>query len=172
MRILTINSGSSSIKFSLYDMGDGEVLVLSGKAEGIGVTEGRFRTVVSAGGVASEEHRVFRSHVEALEAITAWLGGMKGAAPDAVGHRLVHGGCTYIKPHRINAELLDALDALVPFAPDHLPHEIGAIKAFERFYPRIAQVACFDTAFHRTMPDVAQRYALPADVRSQGIVRY
>ncbi len=172
MLVLAINSGSSSIKFSLYDMGDEEVLVLSGQTEGIGAAAGRFRAAVSEGNVVTEEERVFRNHDEALAAITAWLAARKGRTPEAIGHRLVHGGSTYIKPHRITDELLTALDDLVPFAPDHLPHEIGAIKAFERFSPGIAQIACFDTAFHRTMPDVAQRYALPEDVRRHGIVRY
>ncbi len=172
MLVLAINSGSSSIKFSLYDMGDEEVLVLSGQTEGIGAAAGRFCAAVSEGNVVTEEERVFRNHDEALAAITAWLAARKGRTPEAIGHRLVHGGSTYIKPHRITDELLTALDDLVPFAPDHLPHEIGAIKAFERFSPGIAQIACFDTAFHRTMPDVAQRYALPEDVRRHGIVRY
>ncbi len=171
MRILTINSGSSSIKFSLYDMGGGEVLMLSGNALGIGAAAGRFRIAVSGENPRIEEARAFRNHNDALEAITAWLAARE-AQPEAVGHRLVHGGSIYIRPHRITADLLTALDALVPFAPDHLPHEIDAIKAIEGFYPGITQVACFDTAFHRTMPDVAQRYALPEDVRRHGIVRY
>ena len=153
-------------------MGGGEVQVLSGKTEGIGASAGRFSTRASDGNAQGEDTRVFLNHNEALKVITAWLAGVKGGAPDAVGHRLVHGGSMYVKPHLIDEELLKALKALVPFAPDHLPHEIGAIEAFMRFYPRIAQVACFDTAFHRTMPEVAQRYALPGEVRRHGIVRY
>ncbi len=171
MRILTINSGSSSIKFSLYDMAGGEVLMLSGNALGIGGIAGRFHIAVPGENQGIEEARAFQNHNDALEAITAWLA-EREARPDAIGHRLVHGGSIYVRPHRITADLLTALDALVPFAPDHLPHEMDAIKTFERFYPGMPQVACFDTAFHRTMPDVAQRYALPEDVRRHGIVRY
>jgi acetate kinase len=173
MRMLTINSGSSSIKFSLYSMGLEETLMLSGSIAGIGTAAGRFHVVAPDGTVRFEAERKFQDHVEALDAIMAWLeGSAEGRKFDAIGHRLVHGGSAYVKPHRINAELLSALDALIPFAPDHLPHELDAVKAFKRSYPGVTQVACFDTAFHRTMPDVAQRYALPEEMRRQGVLRY
>ncbi len=173
MRILTINSGSSSIKFSLYDMGDEETLLLSGNASGIGATAGRFRITDSEGHAETEEERTFPDHAAALETINAWFSAREETRrPEAAGHRIVHGGSQFIVPHRINARLIAAIENLVPFAPDHLPHEVAAIRAIERFYPGIAQVACFDTAFHRTMPDVAQRYALSEDVLRHGIVRY
>ncbi len=171
MRILTINSGSSSIKFSLYDLGGREELLLSGNASGVGAAAGRFRIIVPGENPGIEEEINFRNHNEALAAITVRLTERK-VHPDAIGHRLVHGGSMYIRPHLINADLLATLDVLVPFAPDHLPHEIDAIKAFERFYRGIPQIACFDTSFHRTMPDVAQGYALPEDVLRHGILRY
>jgi acetate kinase len=84
----------------------------------------------------------------------------------------VHGGSAYTEPRLITLELLTALDGLIPFAPDHLPHEIGAVREIARLYPGIRQVACFDTAFHRTMPGVARLYALPEEVRQQGVERY
>ncbi len=173
MRILTINSGSSSIKFSLYGMEPEETLMLSGSIAGIGTATGRFHVASPNGTARIEAERKFQNHVEALDVIMAWLSGSaEGRTLDAIGHRLVHGGSAYIRPNLIDAQLLVALDALIPFAPDHLPHEIDAIKACARFYPGARQVGCFDTAFHRTMPGVAQRYALPEEVQRHGVLRY
>jgi acetate kinase len=173
MRILTINSGSSSIKFSLYDMGPDETMMLSGNISGIGTARGRFYVTSSDGTVMTEAERQFPDHVEALSVLMAWLGQRaEGRTLDAIGHRLVHGGSAYVKPNLIDAQLLAALDALVPFAPDHLPHEMEAIRACARFYPGAREVACFDTAFHRTMPAVAQHYALPEEVQRHGVLRY
>ncbi len=173
MNVLTVNSGSSSIKFSIYSMGNEGTLMLSGNIAGIGAATGRFRIATPNGTVRREAERQFQNHVEALDAIMVWLGrSAEGRTLDAIGHRLVHGGSTYIEPHRMNTELLSALNTLIPFAPDHLPHEIEAIKACSRFYPGVQQVACFDTAFHRTMPAAAQRYALPQEVQRHGVLRY
>jgi acetate kinase len=173
MRILTINSGSSSIKFSLYDIGPDETMMLSGNISGIGSARGRFHVASPDGRVRMETERQFPDHVEALRALMGWLGeSAEGGTLDAIGHRVVHGGSAYIRPNLIDAQLLAALDALVPFAPDHLPHEIEAIRACERSYPEARQVACFDTAFHRTMPAVAQHYALPEEVQRHGVLRY
>lgn len=173
MILLTINSGSSSIKFSLYRMGSAETPVLSGSFGGIGFDSGFFQIKDAEGRIKVEKKSAVRDHGSALQEIIAWLQGSEGIREvDAIGHRLVHGGSAYTEPHLITAELLSALDALVPFAPDHLPHEMDAVKAFNRFYPGVPQVACFDTAFHRTMPDVARRYALPEEVRRHGVLRY
>jgi acetate kinase len=173
MRVLTVNSGSSSIKFALYDTGARETAALSGIVSGIGTAHGRFRAAGPAGGVVFEEERPFQDHVKAFDAITGRLEEAgEGRALDVIGHRVVHGGSAYIRPHLIDAELLAALDALVPFAPDHLPDEIAAIRACARFYPGVRQAACFDTAFHRTMPDAAQRYALPEETCRSGVLRY
>ncbi len=171
MRILTVNSGSSSIKFSLYRMGRQEELVSSGSVGGIGFASGFFHLKDDEGRTLIEKKLVLPDHGAALREITGWLE-TAGGDIDAVGHRLVHGGSAYAEPHLITAELLAALDGLIPFAPDHLPHEINAVKEFGRFYPGLKQVACFDTAFHRTMPKVAQLYALPEEVRRHGVVRY
>lgn len=173
MNIVTINSGSSSIKFALYAMGGDETLILSGSIDGIGLAKGRF--YAKDGSAKSVIDRAFapRDHREALREIIDWLPhGSSGSVVSAVGHRLVHGGSAYVRPHFINPALLSALDALIPFAPDHLPHEIDAIKVCELSYPGVRQVACFDTAFHRTMPEVAQRYALPEEVQRHGVLRY
>lgn len=173
MNILTINSGSSSIKFSLHVMGTGEVSAFSGVIAGIGTAAGRLHVSDPGGNVRAGEERQFSDHTEALDALMKLIGTRpEGRALGAIGHRLVHGGGAYVKPHLIDAALLSALDALIPFAPDHLPHEIAAIRAFELAYPEVAQVACFDTAFHRSMPEVAQHYALPEDVLRRGVLRY
>jgi acetate kinase len=173
MRVLTVNSGSSSIKLSLFDMGPGEALILSGGIEGIASAAGRFRISGPDGAVWIGEERPFRNHDEAFDAVTSWLASnAAGRTLDAVGHRVVHGGSAYVEPHVVTPDLLAALDELVPFAPDHLPHELAAIREIARFYPDITQAACFDTAFHRTMPDVAQQYALPGEVRRHGVLRY
>lgn len=172
--ILTINSGSSSVKFSLYRMGrNEETLEFSGIISGIGQGAGRFHAREAGGISLLDLRRDLTSHDEAFKLFFEWL----HSRPDvnelaAVGHRLVHGGGTYAGPHETTAELLSALDALIPFAPDHLPHEIAAIKAFERSYPGMRQVACFDTAFHRSMPEVARLYALPEEIRRHGVMRY
>ncbi len=173
MHILTINSGSSSIKFSLYRMEPQEELVSTGSVRGIGLASGLFHVRDGSDKAAVEKRLDLRDHGPALKEITGWLSGTReGRAIDAIGHRMVHGGSAYTEPHFITPELLAALDELIPFAPDHLPHEIDAIKEFGRFYPGMKQVACFDTAFHRAMPGIAQLYALPEEVRRHGIVRY
>jgi acetate kinase len=173
MRILTINSGSSSIKFALYLMGSVETRMLSGSAGGIGFASGLFHVKDPDGKTTIERKLGLRDHGAALQEIINWLhGSLAGRDVDAVGHRLVHGGSAYTGPHLITTGLLTELEDLVPFAPDHLPQEIHAIKEFSRSYPGLKQVACFDTAFHRTMPEVAQRYALPGEVRQQGVLRY
>lgn len=173
VRILTINSGSSSIKFSLFRMGSIETQLLSGSARGIGLASGLFHIKDSDGNAEIERKLSLRDHGAALHEIISWLHSKAvDRDMDAVGHRIVHGGSAYTEPHLITAGVLTALNGLVPFAPDHLPHEIDAIKEFTRSYPGLKQVACFDTAFHRTMPEVAQRYALPREVGRHGVLRY
>jgi acetate kinase len=172
-RILTINSGSSSIKFSLYHMGRAETLVLSGSIGGIGFGSGIFHVKDADGKTVVERHLQPQNHGAALKEIIKWLQSSPTVNDlEAVGHRLVHGGNRFSRPHLVTPDLLEALDELMPLAPDHLPHEINAIKVFKGSYPGVKQVACFDTAFHRNMPQVAQIYALPGDLRRQGVLRY
>jgi len=172
-RILTINSGSSSIKFGLYSMGRAETVVLAGSVVGIGLDSGMFHVRDSDGKIVIEKRLQLLQHREALKEIIEWLQSSPGACHfDTVGHRLVHGGSRFSQPHLITPDLMETLNELMPFAPDHLPHEINAIKVFKRSYPDIKQVACFDTGFHRDMPPVAQIYALPGDLLREGILRY
>lgn len=155
--ILTINSGSSSIKFSLYRMGSVETAVLSGTIGGISRGSAIFHVKDGDGRTVLESHLQPRDHGAALREIIKWLKNSPAAQHfDSVGHRLVHGGNRFSSPHLVTPDMMEVLDELMPLAPDHLPHEINAIKVFEGSYPDIKQVACFDTAFHRSMPGIAQ----------------
>ncbi len=171
--ILAINSGSSSIKFGLYGMGGAEKVVLSGSVVGIGLDFGMFHVRDGDGKVVIEKRLQLLEHSKALKEIIGWLQTSPSAYHfDIVGHRLVHGGSKFNRPHLITSDLIETLDELMPFAPDHLPHEINAIKVFMQSYPDVKQVACFDTGFHRDMPRVAQIYALPGDLSREGVLRY
>lgn len=174
MRILTINSGSSSLKLALYDMvGTSESLLLSGVIGRIGLRAGRFHAKDVNGDTLVDQRLDVPDHDTALEVLFEWLANYApGQDLCAVGHRVVHGGPKYSQPHLITSELMAALNELVPLAPDHLPHELHAIQAVSRIYPSLTQVACFDTAFHRHMPDLAQMYALPRYLRHEGVMRY
>ncbi len=154
MRVLSINCGSSSLKHALFDVRDGqESEAERGSVERIG-----------DGGPADHAAAV-RSLLEDLERRGVPL-------PDAVGHRIVHGGARLTAPARVDEALVASLRELVPFAPLHLPAEIRAIEAVVERWPKRPQVACFDTAFHRTLSEVAQRYALPEKEHAGGLRRY
>jgi acetate kinase len=173
LRILTINSGSSSLKSALYQMGRDERLLLSAQIERIGLKDSLFRIEAAGGETLTVEKRELPDHDAALEALLGWLrSNDAGGEFDAVGHRVVHGGATYTRPNIINPQLLTTLEEMVPLAPDHLPQELRAIQAVKRSFPNLRQVACFDTAFHRRMPRVAQVYALPRGLLDEGIIRY
>lgn len=173
MHILTINSGSSSVKVGLYEMAEAEKLVLFGSMERIGLSAGVFRMTDSSNKPLIDEHTDLPDHEVALKKMFDWLENHEPRKSlDAVGHRLVHGGPKYNRPHLITSKMLSELKELVPLAPDHLPQEIKAIQATSRSYPDLAQVACFDTAFHRHMPKLAQIVALPRHYQHEGLVRY
>lgn len=170
-RILTINSGSSSIKFALYHMGKAETAVLSGSLVGIGFGSVLFHIKDADGRTMVEKPLPSQDHSAALKGLIEWLRNTAWHF-DTVGHRLVHGGSSFSRPHLITPELMRVIEELIPLAPDHLPHEINAIKVFQRSFPDVKQVACFDTAFHRNMPKVAQIYALSSDLVTEGVLRY
>ena len=172
-RIVCINAGSSSLKAALYDVGAGERLVLSALAERIGLPDGRVRISDADGNSLADEVRPLPDHGAALEALLAALPREHRASGLAgVGHRVVHGGARYTAPVPITDEVIESLRGLVVIDPDHLPQAIGAIEAVARAQPELPQVACFDTAFHRRMPRVAQLYALPRALLDAGVVRY
>ena len=171
--ILTINSGSSSIKFSLYGLGETEALILKGELAGIGVERGYFQAEDQAGHQLTAQKLDLPDHDTAWKTLFDWLQGHEiGKDLHAVGHRLVHGGTAHVKPQLVSSALIEDLNLLMPLAPDHLPHEIKGLEAVHRHYPRLPQVVCFDTAFHRRMPEVAQRYALPEPLFRAGLQRY
>jgi acetate kinase len=172
-RVLCLNSGSSSLKFALYARsGDRDVREFSGAAERIGLSGGRL-VVRGPGGEPLEDRGVdFAHHRDAIEVLLHGLGERGIAAPDAVGHRVVHGGPDHDAPERVGPKLLAELRELVRLAPLHLPSAIQAIEAVAAAYPRLPQVACFDTAFHRHVPEIAQLLPLPRALWDQGVRRY
>jgi len=175
MHILTINSGSSSIKFSVYDCANGaDARLAVGMVNNIAVAGSKSEFTVDSGGAASRmTYSGLPDHDAAIKVILDWLSESPYADGIAgVGHRVVHGGERFTAPSPVTPGLLEELRRLRPLAPNHLPHEIRVIEAVGRFAPATPQVACFDTSFHRVMPPEAQTYPLPEDLRRSGIVRY
>ena len=175
--ILTLNAGSSSLKFAAFRLADGgePSLLASGQIEGIGATAKG--SVKSASGETAElnfdrsQARV--DHAAAMGAILDWL---RQAGYDssvvAVGHRIVHGGPDYAEPVLIDGATLTKLKALIPLAPLHQPHNVAGVEAAMKAFPSTPQVACFDTAFHRSHPFVNDTYALPRSYYDEGVRRY
>lgn len=172
-RILTINSGSSSVKLAVYRMEDSEKMVLSGKIDRIGLEGSHFEMKDDLGKTLARIDRRLKTHEDALDLFMGWLKDhMELQSLDAAGHRLVHGGSMYTQPTVITPDVFSSLKELIPLAPGHLPQELKVIEAIGQAYPNLNQVACFDTAFHRGMPKIAQTYALPRDFYDKGIIRY
>ncbi len=173
LHILTINSGSSSVKFALFAMGSEEIRLFSGSLEQIGETESHFQVYGEKGDSLVQQAVSAPDHHTALQVLFAWLKQAgHHAALDAIGHRLVHGGPEFIRPHLITPELRTRLEGLVLLAPDHLPHELEAIRSISQGFPDIPQIACFDTAFHRSLPKRARMFALPRHFEREGVRRY
>jgi acetate kinase len=174
--IVVLNAGSSSIKFSLFAMADGELaLVARGQAEGL-FTSPRFVAKDAAGAILGErswDDGVQLGHDGALDHLVAFLRTELGEQRlIGVGHRVVHGGLEYSRPVRVDAKVLSALEKYVPLAPLHQPHNLAPIRALLERAPQLTQVACFDTAFHRVQPEVAQAFALPRSITERGVRRY
>lgn len=173
LNVMTINSGSSSLKFAFYQGTKQESLILSGRLEGIGLSSGLFHVEEPEGNVLLRQKHALPDHDTAMQILMGWLKESKPAMDiHAVGHRIVHGADLYEEPTLIDARMLSNLGKIRFLAPDHLPHEVRAIEAIGKFQPRIPQIACFDTAFHRSMPPVAAIYALPIRIRTAGVKRY
>ncbi len=173
MHLLTLNTGSSSLKATLYDAERtiaAEVLVT---IERIGGPGSFIRITDAHGATLLDRHEDLPDHDRALRALFAWLK-RDGAGPriDAVGHRVVHGGARHRRPQFVTPELLASLSALVPIDPTHMPQAIKAMQVVPAAYPTVPQVACFDTAFHERMPAVARMYPLPRRISEAGVVRY
>jgi acetate kinase len=171
--ILTINGGSSSIKFALFAGGAPLRRILEGSIERIGLPEAALRvkglnpTDNFSRPVAAPDHTV------AVGALMDWIEERLGRiALTAVGHRVVHGGPKYSDPQLITKEMVEELRQLKPFDPEHLPEEILLTEAFHRRFPDLPQVACFDTAFHHDLPRVARLLPIPRRYEAQGVRRY
>ncbi len=174
--VLTINAGSSSIKMSLFET-EASVpsrLVLSGAIEGIGSVP--HLSAHDPGGRQLAERRWSdpnQSFSTLMGYLVMWVENhLSTDQLVAVGHRVVHGGPDHARPERVTPALLDALDRLTPLAPLHEPHNIAPMRALAATRPDLPQVACFDTAFHHTMPAIATRFALPRQYEAEGIRRY
>jgi acetate kinase len=174
--ILVLNAGSSSLKFSVFLDGEPPEPLLRGQLEGL-YTQPHFVARDHAGRAVGEQGwpaGTQLGHDGAIDFLFTWGrgGALDGHRIIAAGHRVVHGGLTFTRPVRIDSDALTALDALVPLAPLHQPHNLAAIRAVGRFAPGLPQVACFDTSFHRTQPTVAHTFALPRRYAEEGVVRY
>ena len=170
--VLTINGGSSSIKFAIYQVGQPLRRTLAGKIDRIGLSGTNLTFHDSTGqeqrsrGIAAADHR------SAANVLIDWLVRQDGfASVAALGHRVVH-GMKHIQPEIVTRNLLRELDRVRPYDPDHLPREIELIEAFRRRHPELPQVACFDTAFHQTMPRVAKLLPIPRRFDAKGVQRY
>jgi acetate kinase len=171
--ILTINGGSSSIKFALFDVDHILRRIIAGSIERIGLPDATF--VVKSSNKADNFTRsvTAANHTVAVELLMDWIEErIRRGELTAVGHRVVHGGPKYSEPQRITTEMVEELHQLQPFDPDHLPEEIQLTEAFHRRFPDLPQVACFDTAFHHNLPRVAQILPIPRRYEAQGVRRY
>ena len=177
--VLTINAGSSSIKFALFELNSSDNTLarhpsLSGQIDGIGADaklaakdgdDKRFPDIALTAGI---------KHKEAFDQLLRWLGNNSGGdwRITAVGHRVVHGGSLYSQPIILTPAVLAELEQFVLLAPLHQPHNLAGINALSALLPEIPQIACFDTAFHRTQPPVAQMFAIPKALTAEGVKRY
>ncbi len=170
--ILILNAGSSSVKFAICTVAERDFLA-HGQLAGIGSEKQRFEVKVAAGSRSQKGDIEAQNHEQALDWIMAWL---HEAGSDwrikAAGHRVVHGGPRRAAPERVTPKLLVELDRYSPLAPHHQPHNLAAIRAVETVSPGLPQVACFDTAFHATQPDVCRLLPLPKRLRDKGLMRY
>lgn len=174
--IAVINAGSSSLKFSLFEEDAGELVLLArGQAEGL-FTSPRFVAKDGAGNVLEEKTWGAGTQLGHEGALDTFIDALRtrfaGYALAAVGHRVVHGGPSYAQPVRVTAGVVAELERFVPLAPLHQPHNLAPIRLLLARQPALPQVACFDTAFHRVQPPVAQAFALPREFGEKGVVRY
>jgi acetate kinase len=171
--ILALNCGSSSLKFGLYAAGGGEPkLICEGEAEQVGSDHSSFWFKPDAKADRQEQKPKLSTHAEALEHALKILKESGAPTPNAVGHRVVHGGPQLREHQKLTTETLQQLQSAVDYAPLHVPIALNVIKAVQDRMPDVMQVICLDTAFHRTMPDVSRHFALPSDVASLGVERY
>jgi acetate kinase len=174
--VLVLNAGSSSIKFSLFLDEGGELAPrLGGLLEGL-YTRARFSAKDASGTSLGEREWAEGTrlgHDGAIAHLVEFLGAHRGEDRlAAVGHRVVHGGMEFSEPVKLDAGVVAKLEELIPLAPLHQPHNLAPIRLVAERLPQVPQVACFDTAFHRAQPELAQAFALPASITDRGVRRY
>jgi acetate kinase len=176
-RILTINGGSSSIRFAVFEMpstisepAPRSSRIFDGKVERIGSADATL-TVRRVGEKASMLKIDGRDPKSAVDALVEWLQGQGSGEPRAIGHRVVH-GMRHMDPERVTPQLIEDLKRLEPYDPEHLPREIQLIEILQQRYAHVPQAVCFDTAFHRNMPLVARQLAIPRRFYDRGVQRY
>jgi acetate kinase len=171
--ILAVNSGSSTLKFGLFAADGGEERTLvKGGADGIGKDAGTLEILDADDKTLLSTSKKFASQTDALSHITSSVKSLGFPEPVAVGHRIVHGGPRLRDHTRITPDTLVTLEASVHFAPVHIPTAVALIRGTEEIFPDLPQFACFDTAFHKTLPEKAYHYPLPAKYLEQGVQRY
>jgi acetate kinase len=180
--IFVINSGSSSLKFGLFERADsggeaakatGDVRVVArGSADGIGSDRGKVSLRSADGELLYEQAHAIDDQPHALRLVADLLKSHGLAVPGAIGHRVVHGGPSLTEHQRLTPKVLEQLQAAAHFAPLHVPLELALIRESQRLFPDAAQFACFDTAFHRTLPEAAARFPLPQQFWEAGVRRY
>jgi acetate kinase len=171
--VLTINGGSSSIKFALFDASGSPQRMLGGELERIGTSQASLAVKGPNQKDNFSRSVTAADHTAAVGALMDWIEDHSGReALAAVGHRVVHGGPKYSQPQQVTAEMVEELHRLSPFDPEHLPLEIQLLEAFRQRHPSLLQVACFDTTFHHTMPRVATVLPIPRRYEAAGVRRY
>ena len=171
--VLAVNCGSSSLRLSLYCVGEAERLVATAQVDRIGQAAGGLRLSANGRPAAVRELGRVAGHTAALDlGLHALEEAANGAHFDAAGHRIVHGGAEHRAPERVTPALLTDLRRVAGFAPLHVPPALEVIEAIEARRPGLPGVACFDTGFHRTVPELARLYALPAEFTQVGVMRY
>jgi acetate kinase len=173
-RIAVLNAGSSSIKFALYEVEVPQAVLFRGQVEQIGISP-RLR-VTDAGGTIVDQREWpaegFDHRTATTEILQTAVGLLGGTSVAGIGHRIAHGGTEYAAPILITADVMAVLTRFIPLAPLHQPHNLAAVAAIAEAAPSLAQVACFDTAFHRNQPYLAQLFALPRKFTETGVRRY
>ena len=171
--ILALNSGSSSLKFGIYCHGTSdEEPLLTGSADGIGHDNGSLQVRSNDGNSLVRRECIHESQIDALSLLATTIRDHIHTSPVAVGHRVVHGGPKLVRHQLITPQVLDELRAAAHFAPLHIPQALKLIASAQSIFPEAAQFACFDDAFHQTIPEVASRFALPSRYFDGGIRRY
>ena len=170
--VLAVNGGSSSLKFGLYETGS-LTRELSGLVQRIGDGEGHFEIQDAGNKVLADIRKSYPDSGAATRELIDWLKERSSRYPiAAIGHRIVQGGLGHREPELITKDLIQSLEKIIELAPNHLPSELETIRAFGEAFVHATQVACYDTAFHREMPEYARSYPIPRIGREEGLIRY